>query len=57
MCRDREWGKCGFADVVVRGLSNSSDPIKLKVVGVGCSNNLFVTLSSTTPPTRNVSDQ
>ena len=55
--RDLERTGCGFADMDVQGSSDSCDPIKLKVVGVGCPNNLLVTFLLTTPLTCNVFDQ
>ena len=49
ICRDREWGLCGFADVGVWWLSDTLDPIKPKGVGVVWLNNSLVTSLSTSP--------
>ena len=43
ICRDRERGLCGFADVGVWRTSDSLDPIKPKVAEVVLLNNLLVT--------------
>ena len=50
ICRDREWGLCGFADMDVWRTSDPLDPIKPKDVGVVWLNNSLVTL----PPTSSI---